>query len=335
MALLAAGLLVATACGSDDEPVAAGAAAGPDSTAATPAPAADAYPVTIDHKFGATTIAGPPERVVSLGYTEQDAIVALGVQPIAVRYAFGPEDDVFFPWADEAAGDAEPVILPRAEVNVEEIAALEPDLIMAITAGLTDEQYETLSAIAPVVVQPAEYVDFGTPWQVQTLVTGEVLGQLERAEEMVAAVEAGFADARAAHPEFAGLTVAVSGPEYEGQFPFHSSADPRGRFFVDLGFVVPEELDEIAGEQFYGTVSKENAALLDTDVLAFQVGSPEERASIEADPILAALPVVADGRRIFIEGADYDAFQFVSVLSLPYLLERFVPQLADVAAPAG
>ena len=104
---------------------------------------------------------------------------------------------------------------------------------------------------------------------------------------------------------------------------------------MDLGFIVPEELDTIAGDQFYGALSMEQAELLDTDVLVWQAGSPEERAGIEADPILAALPGVTDGRAVFIDGSNYDALQFMSVLSLPYLVEGFVPLLADAAALVG
>ena len=284
--------------------------------------------VTIEHKFGSTVVPDAPGRVVSLGYTEQDALVLFGIEPIAVRYAFGPEDDVFFPWADEAAGDADPVILPREEINFEQIAALDPDLIMGITAGLTDTEYERLSEIAPTVVQPEEYVDFGTPWQVQTLVTGKVFGQEDRAEEIVAEVEASFAEATAEHPELEGATLALSGPSYEGQYPFHASDDTRTRFFGELGLVVPPALDEIAGEQFYGGLSREQASMLDTDVLVWQSGSDAERAAIEADPVLAALPVVREGRSIFIEGDDYAALQFTSALSLPFLLDSFVPKLA-------
>lgn len=338
--LLTVGLLVA-ACGSDDSTGATSTAdaattttpattASPEATTAPPGAAA--FPVTIDHKFGSTTIPARPTRVVSLGFTEQDAIVLFGVQPIAVRYAFGPEDDVFFPWADDAAGDASPEILARGEVNLEQIAGLDPDLIMAVTAGLEQTDYDALSKIAPTVVPPEEYIDFGVPWQVQTLVTGRALGQEARAAEVVADVEAQIAAARDAHPEFDGLTLALSGPSYDGEYPFHASDDPRTHFFVDLGFVVPQELDAIAGDQFYGYLSREQAELLDTDVLAFQSGSAEERAGIEADPILAALPVVAEGRSIFVEGPDYDAIQFSSALSLPYLIESFVPKLAELAA---
>lgn len=317
------------ACGDDDDT----ASAPPDDSSENDEGSGDrsgAYPVTIDHAFGVTEIPEEPERVVSLGYTEQDSLVLFDVEPIAVRYAFGPEDDVFFPWADDAAGGADPVILPRAEVNAEQIAALDPDLIMAVTAGLDEQQYDTLSQIAPTVVQPAEYPAFATPWQVQTRVAGRAFGQEARAEEIIGEVEDAIEAARQAHPEFEGRSLVLSGPTYDGNYPFHASDDARTRFFVELGFVVPSELDEIAGDQFYGTVSRERADLLDADVLVWQAGSAEERAAIEADSVLASLPVVQEGRALFADGVAYDALQFTSALSISHLLDDFVPELAEV-----
>ena len=46
--------------------------------------------VTIRHVFGETKIPGPPQRVVSAGFTEQDDLLALGVVPIAIAYAAPP-----------------------------------------------------------------------------------------------------------------------------------------------------------------------------------------------------------------------------------------------------
>jgi iron complex transport system substrate-binding protein len=320
----AATVLLVAGCGSSS---------GDSSTENAASPSdSDAYPVTIEHAYGEAEIPEEPERVVSLGYTEQDAILAFGVVPIAVRYAFGPEDDVFFPWADEAAGDADPEILERAEVDPEQIAALEPDLIMAVTAGLTEDEYDTLSRIAPTVVQPEEFIAFGTPWQDQTRITGQALGRPDRAEELIEQVEAQIEEVRAAHPEFEGKTVTLSGTSYEGEYPFHTSDDTRTRFFLDLGMTVDPALDASATSDFYGTVSREEARMLEADVLVFQSGSAEERAGIEADPVLSSLAAVAEGRSLFIEGADYDALQFASALSLPYLLESFVPRLSDLVS---
>ena len=320
--------LVLSGCGSDDDD-------GGDSAGSSSPGESSAFPVTIEHAYGETEIPEEPQRVVSLGYTEQDAILAFGVVPVGVRYAFGPEDDVFFPWADEAAGDAEPVILPREELDAEQVAVLEPDLIMAVTAGLTEAEYETLSGIAPVVVQPAEFPAFGTPWQDQTLITGQALGQEERAEELIAEVEAQFEEVKAANPDLEGRTVTLSGVAYEGEYPFHASSDTRTQFFLDFGMVVAPQLDEIAGDEFYGTVSQEQADLLDADVLLWQSGSDAERAEIENDPVLNSIPAVAEGRALFVEGSDYDALQFSSVLSLPYLLDSLVPKISEIVQGAG
>ncbi|MFI6497775.1 hypothetical protein [Nonomuraea typhae] len=51
--------------------------------AAGAAPSAQGFtPVTIEHKFGSTEIKAPPQRVVSVGLVEQDALLALGVVPV-------------------------------------------------------------------------------------------------------------------------------------------------------------------------------------------------------------------------------------------------------------
>ena len=62
-----------------------------------PLAAQDTTPVTIEHKFGSTTLETTPERIVSIGYTEHDAYYALGASPIAVRYWYGDENDAIFP----------------------------------------------------------------------------------------------------------------------------------------------------------------------------------------------------------------------------------------------
>jgi iron complex transport system substrate-binding protein len=95
--------------------------------------------------------------------------------------------------------------------------------------------------------------------------------------------------------------------------------------------VVPPELDAAAGDRLLGTVRRDNAGMLNADVLVWLDGSGQGRAAIQADRILAALPVVREGRALFMDGTDYEALVFSSVLSLPHLLDEFVPRLAAAA----
>src|SRR5919197_6375230 len=133
--------------------------------------------IRVTHRFGTTEIPSPPQRVVSLGYTDQAAILALGVVPVAIREFTGQQPSATWPWAQGRLGGKHPQVLPAGEIDPETIAALHPDLIVGVSAGLTRDQYDVLSRIAPTISQPAQYVDHGTPWQETTRMIGAALGR--------------------------------------------------------------------------------------------------------------------------------------------------------------
>ena len=292
------------------------------------------FPVTIEHKFGSTTLATRPMRIVSLGYTEQDTLLALGAKPVAVRYFFGDKNDAIFPWAEDEAKGATPEVLnmPYGGLNYEKILALQPDLITAVGAGITQEEYDTLTQIAPTLAQSDAYIDFGTPWQEQVRRMAEALGETARGEKLVRGLEAKFERVRQAHPEFAGKTVAVA-YKNGGTYGFYTAQDSRARFFEDLSFVVPDELVNLAGESFYADLSGERLDLLDQDLLVFlDVPFAEDGTkSLAEDPLLSQLRAVQAGRVISVTGEAVDALQFGTVLSLDYLLKNLVPEVAKVA----
>ncbi|MGQ0626124.1 MAG: iron-siderophore ABC transporter substrate-binding protein [Sporichthyaceae bacterium] len=337
-ALLAAGLSLAlAACGGSGNGESA-AAITPPTAAAAPS-SARAFPVTIEHAYGSTTIAAPPRRVLALGYQELDPILALGVVPVAARYWFGDENDVVRPWADAAAGATPVKVLNMPDgISIERVAAMRPDLIMAVNADLDTGVYAKLSRIAPTVARPAQYNDFGTPWQEQTEITGQALGRGEQARTLIAAVEARLAQARLAHPEFEGRQVAVAHFSEDGLSALPSQ-DARPRFFAALGFTTPAEYDRLAGDDFLASISKERAGLLDVDLLvwdqlAFVEGG---RAKVESDPVVSRLAAMREKRVLYLEGDLGDAFAYNSVLSLPFVLSELLPQISaalENASPA-
>src|SRR6478609_11679670 len=180
LAALLCGLFLA-ACGSDDEPATSSSAPAAQESAGSEA----AFPVTIEHKYGSTAIEKQPERVVVVGLREQDALLALGVVPVATTEWFGKHPGAIFPWATEALGGAEkPTVLTNTDgVQIEKVAAQRPDLILAIYSGLTQKEYDALSKLAPVVAQPKDKVDYGSTWQEEQLMTGQAVGQPEKAQQ--------------------------------------------------------------------------------------------------------------------------------------------------------
>lgn len=243
-----------------------------------------------------------------------------------VRYWFGEEPLAVFPWAQEHLGDAEPEVLnmPFGEIDFERIAALQPDLISGVYSGITAEEYATLSQIAPTVAQSADHIDFGQPWDEMTVTVGRALGKAAEAEALVASVRDQFEAIRAAHPDWEDQSVVVGAPRGDGQFGFVASEDARARVFTSLGFQVPAEFDEIAGDAYWGTVSLERADLLDQSLIVFHQMAWVDggREAVKSDPLLSRLSAMQEGRILFVEGTWDDALQFGTVLSLPYFLEH-------------
>ncbi|HVE97538.1 MAG TPA: iron-siderophore ABC transporter substrate-binding protein [Pseudonocardiaceae bacterium] len=308
------------ACGSDDE------------TPASSGSGDDRFPVTIDHRYGSTEIPAEPKRVVTVGLVEQDALLAFGVVPVATTQWFGEQPGAIFPWTREELGNAAvPEVLNESDgIQFERIAALRPDLILALHSGITQADHDRLRRIAPTVAQPTGYIDYGVPWQDLTRTVAVAVGRAEQGEQLIAEIGARFADVRADHPEFARATILASGPAEGENYGVNASEDPRSRIFTDLGFVVPAEIDELAGDQYYAEISIERVDLLDTDVLVWTLDSQGQRGEIQSNSLYAGLDVVTQSRDIsLVNGTDvYDASNFVTVLSLPLLLDRLVPMLA-------
>jgi iron complex transport system substrate-binding protein len=324
--LVALGLVAASACGGggdDDSSSGRGSAGGSASEAAS-----GAFPVTIEHRYGETTVASEPERVVSVGFTDQDPLLALGIVPVGIRDWYGDQPNAVWPWAQDLLAGEEPEVLSAEEINAEAIAALDPDLIVGVSSGMTEEEYDTLSQIAPTLAQSGDYVDYGMPWQEGTRMIGEAVGRPDEAEAMIADVEGQQAAARSANPEFEGAEATVSYVMDETNIGAYSPEDARSRLLTDLGMVIPEEIADLAGDQFYSQFSKERIGLLDRDLIVWIAGESGVEDRIRQDPLHGQLRAAAEGREVFLTQMEGGAASFSSVISLPYLLETLVPRMA-------
>ena len=317
--------------------------AGGDSDAdATPEAVAEdpAFPVTIEHTFGSTTIEERPERVVTWGWGTTDAVIGLGVTPVAMPFqAYAGDADGVLPWIREAleeTGEEIPTVLPDSgeDVPFEDIAEAQPDVILAHYSGITAEQYETLSAIAPVVAYPGE--PWSTPWREVVTTTGQALGLVTEAEEALAGIDQQIADARAAHPEFEGLTLATAW-DVGGTFYVYADEDPRVEFMLDLGFENAPAVDSLDTDEspFYFTLSHERLDELESDVLVAYGTTEEELQTFLDAPYAQVMPQVESGAVAKLVGAELiSSVSPPTVLSLPWGLDETVAQLAAAAAVA-
>ncbi len=318
--LMLVAALVVTACGQDAT-----------TSPSAPGPSAQGFPVTIKHALGSTTINNEPQRVVTIGWSDQDAVLALGVKPVGTTEWFNEQPGAIFPWARAAAGNATPEIVATAgEINYEKVASVRPDLILALYEGLDQNEYDLLSQIAPTVAHSPDFDPFGATWQDMTLTAGRALGREQQAKDLIKDVEARFAKIRAEHPEWAEQTLLVMATADEGTYSVFSPQDPKMRFFADLGFQTTPPWISGRVQENEATVSAEEASLLDVDRLAW-TSDPDTLEQLSDDPIYNRLDVVQDGRVLYLDytqppfpGA---AISFNTVLSIPYALDLAVPEL--------
>ena len=319
-ALVAAAVLLSACGGGGSAPAAE----------APPAGGGGAFPVTVQHSLGSTVIPAAPQRVVSLGYTDQDTILALGVVPVAIREFTGNRPAATWPWASDRLQGRQPQVL-TGEVSTEAIAALQPDLIVAVSAGLSQEQYDTYSRIAPTITQPPGADAYQTAWQDATHLIGTALGKAAEADRLVTDLEARFAAVRAQYPQFGGKRAAVAAASSSGNGHYFvwTSEDNRGRFLTALGFTVPPQFDELADGDFYADISGEQLGLLDQNDLVGWITIPgTPNPGISQQTGAAALRVAREGRVVELTEEQGVALSFSSVLSLPALLDELPAEFA-------
>jgi iron complex transport system substrate-binding protein len=287
----------------------------------------------VRHKYGTTRVPPRATRVVTLGYTDQEPVLALGVKPVGVVDFFGERPYGKWPWeTTKWAGTQPQVVGQRDDFQFEKIAALRPDLILGLYSGMTSKDYATLSDIAPTVAQPAGHADFAAPWTVVADQAGRSLGRQSEAAALVRQVQTQAATVRAAHPEWKGKTVAVVEPNKRDQWAVFGAADPKLQFFESLGFTVAPAVHRIEPGGDVGKLSTERLDVLDVDrlVLLSDV-SDQSRAQVEANPLYAGLAVARDKRATFLPfgqgSAIGAALAFNSVLSIPYGISHVVPAL--------
>ncbi|MCV7067211.1 ABC transporter substrate-binding protein [Mycolicibacterium farcinogenes] len=278
--------------------------------------------VTVRHLFGDTTIPGPPRRVVSAGFTEQDDLLALGVVPIATTEWFGGEPFAVWPWAQPRLGGAQPTVLALTDgIQVDAIAALKPDLIVATNAGLDADTYAKLSEIAPTIAQSGPDAFF-EPWRDQATLIGQAVFQKDAMAGLIAGVDEKFKTVATNHPHFAGKKAMLLGGTL-----FRDSVQTRTgwrtEFLTQMGLTVPETPELIPRADL--------ASVLDAaDVLIWTTESDQERDALLADPAIAELRATARQRHVFTTKELAGAIAFASPLSYPVVADQLPPLLNQV-----
>lgn len=298
------------------------------------------FPITIKHAFGETTVESKPERIVNLGWANQDTTLALGVVPVGVSAAnYGMmTDNKLHLWTDEAFADLgvdnPNVFNDETGWDYEAIAACEPDIIIASYSGFTEEEYNLLSEIAPVV--PFLETAWKTNWREQTITNATAMGMKSEGEKLVDETDALIAEKLADYPELNGKTAGYFWISQDDMSTFYAYLpnDPRASYLNDLGLKTPESILSLASstEDFSVTISRENTETLnDVDIMVVY-GDEGLLEAMQADPLMSQIPAVKNGAVVLIDSTTVLAAATTpSILSIPYAIDDYLSLLSEAA----
>jgi iron complex transport system substrate-binding protein len=296
------------------------------------------YPITIKHALGETVIPSKPERVVTISWANHDVALALGVVPVGFSEAnYGVEDDSgLLPWTKQKLdelGVSEPNIFrDAAGLDFEAISDAEPDVILAAYSGITQEEYETLSLIAPVVAYPnAPWV---ISWREQIMMNATGMGLAAEGEQLIKDTEQFIADQASKHPEMKGVKAAFIAmtPGDLSSFWIYMPGDPRGEFLQELGMVFPDSIHPYATPDtgFALQLSAEHADALNEADILITYGDEALLAAMQADPVFSKVPAVKRGSMVLIpDGTPLAASLNPNPLSIRYTTEEYIALIVE------
>lgn len=157
-------------------------------------------PQTLNAQFGNVQLQHRPMAVAALGPGDSDAVLSLGVQPVAISGIQGGMPSWLQPQVHSST-----LVLALPDPGA--VAAAKPDLIID-TGDIDKPTYDKLAAVAPTLTRPADTTQ-NWVWQTQLTWIATALGRTDAAKTLLADATSQQTAIRSQHPAFSGKSIAV------------------------------------------------------------------------------------------------------------------------------
>lgn len=244
----------------------------------------------IEHAMETTELKGTPQKVVILTNEGTEALLALGVKPVGAVQSWTGN-----PWYPHIQEQMEGVTVVglESQVNLEAIAALQPDLIIG-NKMRQENIYEQLSAIAPTVFADT----LRGKWQVNFELYAKALNKEEEGKQVMADFDQRIQEFK----ETAGdkLSTEVSVVRFmAGKSRIYYKDTFSGVIFDQIGITRPDSQNK---EEFADEVTKERIPEMEGDIMfyfTYDTGDGEATKTEQEwinDPIFKNLNVVKNNK---------------------------------------
>ncbi|WP_159888191.1 ABC transporter substrate-binding protein [Paenibacillus puerhi] len=220
-------------------------------------PASTAAPHIVKHAMGETEVPAAPKRVVILTNEGTEALLSLGVKPVGAVKSFTGN-----PWYDHIKADMEGVTVlgEESQPNLEQIAALKPDLIIG-NKMRQEKVYDQLKAIAPTVFSET----LRGEWKNNYMLYAEALGKKEEGQKVIAAFDSRIEDFKGKAGDKLQQKVSVV-RFMAGKTRIYLADTFTGIIFKQIGIARPEVKSK---DTFAEEITKERLPEADGDMILY------------------------------------------------------------------
>ncbi|MEU4424737.1 ABC transporter substrate-binding protein [Actinoplanes sp. NPDC024001] len=285
--------------------------------------------MSVTHKLGTTTLEKAPERIVALSDADLDALLLLGVQPVGIYQSL--QEGGVNPWAKpKLTSNPKQLAVGENGVDPEEVAALNPDLVLAGGDYYVDTLYKGIGELVPTTAY--ETGPFEDPWQTTLRQVAKLLGKSEQGEQIIKDVQAKVDGVKTQYPAIAGKTFSISQAFEAGTIGvLRSDQDVTVKAFNDFGMKLAPGVAALPGDEFAVTLSMEKIATIDADAVMVYCTEPQLKAALEANTLFQNMPAVKRGGYLAFDVGTFMALRNPSPLSIPYFIDTTMPAVAKAA----
>lgn len=297
--------------------------------------------IVLDHAFGQTVLDKKPERVATIAWGNHDVALALGIVPVGFsksNYGVSADKGVL-PWTEEKIKElnGEANLFDDLDgLNFEAISNSKPDVILAAYSGITQEDYDTLSKIAPVAAYKSK--PWQTLWRDMIKIDSKALGKEKEGDELIKNTEARISKELEKHPEIKGKKILFTmiNAADTSKFWIYTSKDPRANYLTDLGLVFPESLKEFESEDsFAKEISAEEANKINDADVIITYGDDKTLEALQKDPLLGKINAIKNGAVAVIpDNTPLAASCTPTPLSINYTIEEYLNLLGNACKNA-
>jgi iron complex transport system substrate-binding protein len=261
------------------------------------------WPRTVTHEAGELTLPARPVRIVSTSPGLTGILLAMDA-PLVASAATTPsnmtDDKGFFSqWAGVADEHGVEILYRNLNFDIEAVIGWEPDLLIVSASGADSvlPHYAELQAQGI----PTFVVNYSNQsWQDMAVKLGSITGLEKEASDAIARFDAHDAEVAASLGKEKG-SASIVGYNIGASYSVGRPESPHARLLASLGFdvrgVPPQMAPEVMRRSDFDFISRENlSAAITGDTVFLLRGTDADVEAFVADPVLANLPAVRNGR---------------------------------------